>query len=843
MRSDGELILCTVIVSAPEYGLAILDTYGGTAETKERLLGFLPYSDATCGALLQLHIQEGSTVVCMRSVDIPRTAFVLTPVNRLGADMTDTLNGHVFYATNKFSTWDEFVFNAALDDLKDFAGTYFRSHANSTDKDVLPGDVDIVNNGGAASLHIGKYVAQLKGSPLAFIDVAAIEDRIRLVASQVDIHTINTYHHIGDDVSASGVAADAAEAFGLPAGTNIEIPIVSTEEESNDLSEDTVPLFRLQSTEGPAVDGKEDLVVGFPQDVEKHTDTTVPPVLSKDRTAFSGERTIASAKGISSVKSPALQAVFQYGYHYVNSHTTAEKKLDLLTPYERSIEEPEETPQAADLDQEVMDAAINKIVDKLFTKDYLPVLMQRMMEAGLIVSEVPLSTKFTEHTEFGPSTEPAYPLPKFLKLKDPVTGQEHLYFDSTSFISQEPDGSILLKDGYGSEIRMSQGNIYISPALDLQLRPGRDMWGLISRHMCLDSQGYAIINSNKSVYLRAVGDMQLAAAADKDGHGKLTIECDDRTGSQESGLILRSLGNAAFTGHNMYVGINKGDSRTTNRVEDTDRAGTIIFDAGSQGVIMEKSNRHQINSGIFTTVVSSGQHYSALTVSGNNIGLYAQVVNMPAQLKMTPVNGSQKIGIIQNGVEQKVAIDVNSEPDIMLKETTISHGQIITTNLVLSMGTIIGKQVGGTEYFGGFQDKGDTFKPLNTPNIEVNFALSDASGAYSVQQLNQTIYQDYYIGANCFQFPVDDAYGVTQTIVIPGMAWQQTTREIVGDVASVAWEEKPITVQGSDGEVTTACYPGWAAWSSEASISQTGYENKPLKDNYITNTKKETKNA
>ena len=201
----------------------------------------------------------------------------------------------------------------------------------------------------------------------------------------------------------------------------------------------------------------------------------------------------------------AVVAMAAYVFHYEGGKVVdgyvdqsgKEKQLDLLTPYRRDIEEQQEEQQAPNLNQEIMDAAINKVVDKLLTKDYLPVLMQRMMEAGLIVSETPLATKFTEHTEFGPTTEAAYQPPKFLKIKDPVTGQEHLYFDSTSFISQEPDGSILLKDGYGSEIRMSQGNIYISPALDLQLRPGRDMWGLISRHMSLDSQGFAIINSNR----------------------------------------------------------------------------------------------------------------------------------------------------------------------------------------------------------------------------------------------------------------------------------------------------------------------------------------------------------
>ena len=837
MKPDGELILCTIIASAPEYGVAFLNTYGGTGVTKGRLIGFLPYTDATCGAMAQSHFPEGSTVVCMQSAADRNVAYILAAVNNIGADMTDTCNGRVFYNLSSWTTNNTTLFDSVINAVKKFAGNLFKNHANSVDKDVLPGDFDVVNNGGPASIHVGKYLVQMKGSPLAFIDVAAIEDKIRMIAASIEQHTTTTFSRVSSTISVSDIAVDAAEAFGLPSGTDIDM------DTWDDMLEDTVPLFRMQKTEGPLVDGRECITVGFPIDEDKHTAYTEPPVLSKDRTAISGERTIASAKGISAIKSPALQAVLQFGYNQ-NSPRVGKLQLDLLTSFTKTLPEEKEDNASRSLDQEIMDAAINKVADKLLTKDYLPALKQKMMEAGLLVSENPLSLQFKEHTETGPSNQPQYAPPKFLSLVDPVTGQTHLYFDSTSFVTQEPDGSILLKDGYGSEIRMSQGNIYISPALDLQLRPGRDMWGLIPRHMALDTQGFAIINSHKSVYLRAVGDMQLAAAADENGHGKLTIECDDKTGSKDSGLILHSLGNAAFTGHDMYIGINRGDSTTENRTEDVSRPGTIILDAGYQGTIMEMSTRHQISSQIFTAVTDSGQFHSAITVSGNNIGLYSQVVNMPAQLKMTPVNGSQKIGVISAGTERQVSLDVFSDPGIMLKETTIGHGQIRTSGIIMSLSNIVAR--GGAFVNLSYPIQDDTvrtFIPIDVPNIEVNHNLASNTGASNVQKLNQTIYQDYYIGGNCFRFPDDNAYGVVQSMTVPGMCWQEETRKIVGDITSVAWKEKPVIVQDTKGTKYTACYPGWAAWSSEASISQAGYETKPLRDNYITNTKKESENA
>ena len=56
MRSDGELIIGTVVMSMPEYGAAKVVTCGGAATIKEPILCYLPYSDANCGSLIQNHI-------------------------------------------------------------------------------------------------------------------------------------------------------------------------------------------------------------------------------------------------------------------------------------------------------------------------------------------------------------------------------------------------------------------------------------------------------------------------------------------------------------------------------------------------------------------------------------------------------------------------------------------------------------------------------------------------------------------------------------------------------------------------------------------------------------------
>lgn len=836
MRSDGELILGTVIVSAPEYGLAIVCTSGGTRVVKEKMLAFLPYSDARCGALLQQHIQDGSSVVCMRSTQYPYIAYILTAVNDVGSDMTDTMAGRVFYNTNGFTTADTTVFDSVIDAWKDSFGSRFKNHSNSTDMDVLPGDVDIVNNGGPAGLHVGKYLVQMKGSPLAFIDVAAISDQIRLVASKVSTHTPTTFQQTGDEVSVDDMAVSTAEAFGLDSGFDVL-------KQEKAIQNRTVPLFRMQHVRGPAIDGEESTITNFPEDTNFHTDETEPNVLSRTRASLSGELCDATTLSRSSVKTPSVISILQYGYNLVNKgkDEKAAKVLELLSQfkYESGEKKEEKEVPKHSLDQEIMDAAINGIVEKLLSGDYLETLKQRLAAAGLYVAENPLALKFNEHTKTGPSIYPWYDPPKSLQLTDPVTGRVHTYYDSTSFISQQPDGSILLCDGYGSEIRMSQGNIIISPALDLVFRPGRDMSAMAPRHLSLNAQRYITINSTKNVYIRAAGSMQLAAATsvDKDGKangkGKLTLECNDTSNAKSSGVIIKSLGNAAFTGHDLYIGINKGDSEAEGRVEKPTRAGAIIIDAGENGGIVERSSRHMSDTKMFT-VVTTGQVNTAFTVGGNSIGLYAQQVVAPVYLNMSVMDGTQKVTVVRNGEQKVLTISTSSRPDIVVKGNMAVEGHVKIGGNTLVLRSVVAR---GSYYVNSSQiiDKKETFEPLDLTSIKLNSNLEKNSGAVFMYTRRNTLYQDAYIGGNSFLFPT--YYGVPKNIMIPGMVWQEATRTIVGDISKVAWKEIPVI--SLDGKKTTACYPGWGVWET-GHITKPGYEQDDLSTGYITNTEKES---
>lgn len=85
---------------------------------------------------------------------------------------------------------------------------------------------------------------------------------------------------------------------------------------------------------------------------------------------------------------------------------------------------------------------------------------------GAYVPEKALSDTFT------------FSLPKFASIKIDHRAGDTKYYYSRSVISQLPDGSIIIEDGYGTSMHMVGGNMYLSGAGDVWLKPGRSivMW-------------------------------------------------------------------------------------------------------------------------------------------------------------------------------------------------------------------------------------------------------------------------------------------------------------------------------------------------------------------------------
>lgn len=334
---------------------------------------------------------------------------------------------------------------------------------------------------------------------------------------------------------------------------------------------------------------------------------------------LSGRISDYSAECLESVKTPLIRGVHQFGY--------GRKDLDdLLEQYEYKEDTSSKKNKAAGKAEKdiLMDAALNKLADKLLSQEYSEKLMQRLAENGFSVSRKDNEIKCTggEGPISGPTNDPSYGVPPKAQITDPVTGEKKTYYATSSFISQEPDGSVLICDGYGSEIRMSGGNIYISPALDLFLRPGRDLSAMVPRHQSYNSLNTCTINSSSSTYIRAVRSLRIAGATG--GVGSVSVECMGTTGTADSvgGILIKSKTNAAFIGNDLYIGRNSGDSTSKRTVKQPDSSGTIIIDACMNGTVTEHSANHVIDTNS-AVILANGDNNkgTAICVDYGEIGL------------------------------------------------------------------------------------------------------------------------------------------------------------------------------------------------------------------------------
>lgn len=843
----SQLLYGTIVASAPEYGVALVQLGDGAPSMASLVIGHLPYQDAGYGVVRQDQLAEGTAVACMSHIDDSSSkVYIIGPVNHATGEKDDHLLWRNFYNTNVYQTSDtDEALTAVLDGLLSQTQLLqFRDHAHSVDRDALPGDFDLRDKFGANGLHIGRLLSQLHGSPLAYIDVEAVYNTSRRVSDVAEDHTLLTVDITAPEYKISNIAINESEAFGL----KTKVPFEKDGDDNIKLAYNAaIPFYRITNIAGAGADGVERLVLTFPKDKEIHNSSAEPQILAKQRVSLTGAMSQASAASISSIKAPALTGILQLGYGGKSKADPDNPSFDdTLEAYTASVpdDDPPATPDPADAI--ISDAAINKVIAKLLSDDYIKVLRQRMLDNGLKASD---ESKVFGKMYFdakdlepigGAITEQQYSLPKQIQLQDPVTGKKQTYYASTSFITQEEDGSILIADGYGSEIRMSRGNIYISPALDLFLRPGRDLSAMVPRHQAYNSQGSCTLNSDDSMYLHATRDLKMSGATNKTG----VVVLESRSESTDGGLIVKSNSNVSVTGTNLYLGRNSHSKMDKGKVTTPSNPGMIVIDAGTNGTISETSRAHTIDTKQFTALSVDGRN-SAITLTSGKIGLYANEVTMPAVLNMQTLGGEQSANIYKDGKVQQITLASSSSPFLVLNGSIKATGSIVCNGSgkfskgitakgvqsISEMNTVPKRRNGEVDY--------DVFQEFAPDRTQVTHVINSAVSE-QVKQAADIVYQDYYVVGNEFAFPT--TYDIDSKLRMPGMLWQTISETKSGTNSSLyIWKERYI--KGIDG-TQTACYPGIDVWeNAEAVISTTGYKTKNLKNGYIMNAERTNKDG
>lgn len=141
------------------------------------------------------------------------------------------------------------------------------------------------------------------------------------------------------------------------------------------------------------------------------------------------------------------------------------------------------------------------------------------------------------------------------------------HYASYSAITQHDDGSIVLEDGWGSQISMSRGNITITCAGDLQLRPGRNCVIMSPQDTIIKGGRNVDLSATKhDIRLKAENNLQvvsntggllLESKADSEGNLYKNKEGEDVV---SSGVLVKSKkSNIALWGKNVHVNAVEGE--------------------------------------------------------------------------------------------------------------------------------------------------------------------------------------------------------------------------------------------------------------------------------------------
>ena len=173
------------------------------------------------------------------------------------------------------------------------------------------------------------------------------------------------------------------------------------------------------------------------------------------------------------------------------------------------------------------------------------------------------------------------------------------FYESESLVSLLEDGGIVIGDGFGAEIRMSAGHVFISAPGDIWLKSGRKVntwagWDTIMR----SQNSMDVSTTVNDIRVKAEGNMQFLAGndgPDSDGRGGILFDSRAKEPKYEytvdgeqvnsSGVVFKCKNSGfAVLSKNIYLRTGGGD------IENEGGAITIDANHGRQNVVVVSKN-------------------------------------------------------------------------------------------------------------------------------------------------------------------------------------------------------------------------------------------------------------
>jgi hypothetical protein len=385
------------------------------------------------------------------------------------------------------------------------------------------------------------------------------------------------------------------------------------------------------------------------------------------------------------------------------------------------------------------------------------------------------------------------PEPDFKKLDIDHRYKQQKFYQSEAFLSILEDGSVVIGDGYGAEIRMCAGSITISAPGDVWLKPGKNAQVWAGRDIIHRANGAVDISTTeKSIRIKAEKDVFVLAGNDENKPGGVLIESRSQVksvdfepqdgqpvgdGAKFGGILLRAPGaNIATQTQNLYL-----------RAGVEGEGGSIVLDAGK-------------GEDDIITVSNKIRHY---------VGENGEIAHFFSRAEID----SPQAGNIFTGKENFFTGNTFVAGDVY------ASGGLMAPDFVYSYGNITGKN-----FFVAPCEK-DCYKQLSEAANKIDqyakdklptFARGDYATKVETPWYNEKrAGNDRVIAISSFSFRADSDYRVEEDFELFEDRWQQYAR--IGGENTGTWQEKPVK-DGAGQE--TWPFPGKAMFDANIFMQQ-----------------------
>lgn len=349
------------------------------------------------------------------------------------------------------------------------------------------------------------------------------------------------------------------------------------------------------------------------------------------------------------------------------------------------------------------------------------------------------------------------------------------YFANTSIIAQLPRGGVAIRDGFGAELRMSNGHIDLHSPADLNISSGRNVQVWASFDFNLKARrDFEVVASNGNGRIKAENNLLMLGG--NNGCGGVLLESRGNVitadGTHFTGVVIRARNSAvAVMAAEVLVKQNPwssgyGSSSSSAGSGGSGSVGNIVIDAGDGNLIL----------------------------GGNHIRRHV---------------GEAAIDFLPNGVVNEFTADGSRfGGDLIVAGNSFMVGCVTTASDVVTTGQVAA---------GAYANlPGAAATQVNATATEIDARSLAAFRITSESEMNW-LTANSQIANLQFRFRDTATYLPFENWMVYEPSWQQEARLSGQSDALMSWVEPILT---DDFGVTSMPFPGVAAWLDDANLAQ-----------------------